>query len=135
MPVIDARIDHCGSVRSRAGRNIPGGCCADVGAGDSDGGLNDLAGVLESPQLPEARVIGDGSRVDDVVGFGVLDIGSRRQLADQGGDILPRGVEAEQSGSAYHSDSSISSAVLAWRTDWKVVGRNFTRTSLAAASF
>src|SRR3989442_3927717 len=101
MPVIDARIDHCGYVRSGAGRNIPGGCCFDVGAGDSDGGLNDLAGVLESPQLTEARVIGDGSRVDDVVGFGVLDIGSRRQLADQGGDILPRGVEAKQSGSAY----------------------------------
>src|SRR5947209_20167869 len=100
MPVIDVRIDHCGYVRSGAGRNIPGCCCADVGAGDSDGGLNDLAGVLESPQLPEARVIGDGSRVDDVVGFGVLYIGSRRQLADQGGDILPRGVEAKQSGSA-----------------------------------
>src|SRR5205807_8651169 len=58
-------------------------------------------GVLECPQLAEARVIGDGSRVDDVVGFGVLDIGSRRQLADQGSDILPRGMEAKQSGSAY----------------------------------
>src|SRR6266849_4108139 len=101
MPVIDARIDHCGYVRSRAGRNVPGGCCADVGPGDAGEALNGLAGVLESPQLAEARVIGDGSRVDDVVGFGVLDIGSRRQLADQGGDILPRGVEAEQSGSAY----------------------------------
>src|SRR3989442_1520561 len=72
-----------------------------AGFGVSDGGLNELPGVLESPQLAEARIIGDGSRVDDVVGFGVLDIGSRRQLADQGGDILPRGVEAEQSGSAY----------------------------------
>src|SRR2546422_4983409 len=101
MPVIDARIDHCGYVRSRAGRNIPGGCCADVGPGDAGEALNGLAGVLESPQLAEARVIGDGSCVDDVVGLGVLDIGSRRQLADQSGDILPRGVEAEQSGSAY----------------------------------
>src|SRR5207253_5012648 len=101
MPVINARIDHCGYVGSGAGRNIPGRCCADVGAGDAGEALNGLAGVLESPQLAEAAVIGDGSRVDDVVGFGVLDIGSRRQLADQGSDILPRGVEAKQSGSAY----------------------------------
>src|SRR5437899_8632246 len=101
MPVINARIDHCDYVRSRAGRNIPGRCYADVGAAGAGEAPNGLAGVLESPQLPEARVIGDGSRVDDVVGFGVLDIGSRRQLADQGSDILPRGMEAKQSGSAY----------------------------------
>src|SRR5207245_11260022 len=88
MPVIDARIDHCGYVRSRAGRNIPGGCCADVGPGDAGEALNGLAGVLESPQLAEARVIGDGSRVDDVVGFGVLDIGSRRHVTEHGGEIL-----------------------------------------------
>src|SRR5207245_11707288 len=97
MPVIDARIDHCGYVRSRAGRNIPGGCCAEVGPGDAGEALNGLAGVLEGTQLADARDVGAGSRVDDVVGFGVLVIGSRRTLADKGGDSLLRGVKQETS--------------------------------------
>src|SRR5437899_7862058 len=101
MPVVNAGIDDCGYVRSGAGGNIPGRHSVDVGAGDAGEAPNDLAGVLKSPQLPEARVIGDRSRVDDVVGFGILDIGSRRQLADQCSGILPRGVEAKQSSSAY----------------------------------
>src|SRR5437899_2132324 len=101
MRVVNAGIDDRGDIGSGAGGNIPGCHSADVSAGDAGEALNGLAGVLKSPQLAETRVIGDRSRVDEVVGFGVLDIGSRRQLADQGGDILPRGVEAKQSGSAY----------------------------------
>src|SRR3989454_12574287 len=117
MPVINARIDHCDYVRSRAGRNIPGRCYADVGAAGAGEAPNGLAGVLESPQLPEARVIGHRGRVDDVVGSAY----STSDRADSSLTKVATFFREEWRRSSpvppTRSDSSISSAAWAWRTD------------------
>ena len=79
MRVVDAGVDHGDDVRGRTDRLIPGGHRIDVGAGDAGKEVDGLAGVVETPELTERRIVRLRANPDDEVRLGVFDVGAVSQ--------------------------------------------------------
>src|SRR5262245_18795218 len=73
MGVVDAGVHYADYYAAGASRDVPGRNRVDVRSRGASGPEDRLAGVPQSPQVGEARVIGDEVGVQDVVGLGVAD--------------------------------------------------------------
>ena len=101
MRVVDAGVDHRDHVRGRADGEIPGGHRIDVGAGDAREDIDDLADVVQPPELAERRIVRFGADPDDEVRLGVLDVGPVPEPREQRGGVQRSRAHVHRAGAAH----------------------------------
>ena len=84
MREVDARVEDAHHDRGAAGRDVPGLVGVDVRIGRAGDALHGLAGVHETPELPEGGVVRGRERMDLVVGLREPDAGIAAEASEHG---------------------------------------------------
>src|SRR5438309_10871780 len=98
--IIDAGVDYGDDIRARSFGNVPRSNGADISAGFPRLAQDWLTCVLQSPELTEKRIIGNGDGPDNIVWLNVFHICSSGKIANQRSNAVASGMESQHSRSA-----------------------------------
>ena len=132
MCVVDAGVDDADDGVARSEGAIPRCHRPDVGSRRAGYAIDGLAGIQQSPQFGESRIVRAGVRIQNVVRLDVQDVGAGREVGDERRDVRLRD-RARQINPA-PSSASLSVSISVRRRTRSGDPRKATSTSPATAA-